>query len=653
MGIRMRLWAMMAVPCVALGVLVAVGGSGAVRLASEGANATNRRDSQFAEFWEKNVRHLVETMPKSLRQTLEAERQAWAAVAAEKAALVAGGDETRQRADALSQQSLQQVETLMREASKSIDDPDLKKLHGEFPGLLKEWAGHTRAVIEDAGTPDKAALARQSSDTGASQRSFVKVSEALSAIAQRQQDALTRAQTALGTRRQALRQEATEDGLRLHAAGTAALNSLLWVAVPGLLLSLLACGWATSRIAGGLDRAVRLAESVRKGILSLRTGLSSGDAIGRMGTALDALADSLQQKTRLAQAIASGNLATEVALASEEDQLGLALRHMKTQLTALLQQVTRGVNQVFSGSEQMSGASQSLSQGATKQASSLEEISSSIAEVASQTKRNAENAAQARQLSAGAREAATRGGQEIEQMVAAMKDINASSQQTAKVIKVIDDIAFQINLLALNAAVEAARAGRHGRGFAVVADEVRNLASRSAKAARETGELIEGSGKKVTRGLDVAEATSKSFREISDGTVKVADLVGDIATASDEQARALAQIAQGVEQVNEVTQQNTSDAEKTAAAAEELSGQAAHLRELAGQFKLSADEAATPGDSRHAGARTEYPVQVPSPAPPAGGWSAAPKNPVPAPSGAAPANAASTPSLDDKGFGKY
>jgi methyl-accepting chemotaxis protein len=252
-----------------------------------------------------------------------------------------------------------------------------------------------------------------------------------------------------------------------------------------------------------------------------------------------------------------------------------------------LGQVMEAVQQVTSGAEQISDASQSLSQGATEQAASLEEITSSMTEIGSQTKQNAENANEANSVARTSREAAEKGDQEMKVMVEAMNDINASSQQIAKVNKVIDDIAFQTNLLALNAAVEAARAGRHGKGFAVVADEVRNLAGRSAKAAKETAEMIEASTKKVENGLNVATRTSESFEEIVSNIIKVTDIAGEIAAASNEQNQGVGQVNQGLQQVDQVTQQNTANAEETASAAEELSGQAVHLQQLVSEFKLT------------------------------------------------------------------
>jgi methyl-accepting chemotaxis protein len=242
---------------------------------------------------------------------------------------------------------------------------------------------------------------------------------------------------------------------------------------------------------------------------------------------------------------------------------------------------------VASGSRQVSEGSQSLSQGTTEQASSIQELTATITEIAAQTRQNATNANEANQLASQARENAIKGNQQMQHMIEAMTEISTSSSNISKIIKVIDDIAFQTNILALNAAVEAARAGQHGKGFAVVAEEVRNLAARSAEAARETTVLIEGSIQKVGDGNAIALETGKSLDMIVEDISRTDDLIDSIANASNEQASGLAQINEGVVQVSNVVQANSATSEQSAAASEELSSQAQLLKELTGSFKLA------------------------------------------------------------------
>ncbi|MEW6171642.1 MAG: methyl-accepting chemotaxis protein, partial [Bacillota bacterium] len=242
------------------------------------------------------------------------------------------------------------------------------------------------------------------------------------------------------------------------------------------------------------------------------------------------------------------------------------------------------------GSRQISDSSQALSQGASESASTLEEITSSMEQVTAQTKHNADNATHANQLADQARLSAEKGNGQMTAMVDAMNEINESAANISKIIKAIDEIAFQTNLLALNAAVEAARAGKHGKGFAVVAEEVRNLAERSARAAKETAELIEGSIKKTEAGTRIVEETSNALEEIVQGATKVTDLIGEIASASKEQALGIGQINQGLTQVDQVTQQNTASAEELAASSEELSAQALQLKQMLGRFQLKSQQ---------------------------------------------------------------
>lgn len=289
-----------------------------------------------------------------------------------------------------------------------------------------------------------------------------------------------------------------------------------------------------------------------------------------------------------AEKIADGDLNVHIDVKSK-DEIGVlaeTFQRMSDNINEVMSNIRSAADQVASGARQTSDSSMMLSQGATEQASAIQQLTASLEQIASQTKLNAENSAQARALAESARENAAQGDNQMKAMLTAMEDINESSGNISKIIKVIDEIAFQTNILALNAAVEAARAGQHGKGFAVVAEEVRNLAARSANAAKETTAMIEGSIKKVEGGTKIASDTAVALNEIVAGVTKVAAIVQEISIASNEQASGVSQINQGVMQVSQVVQTNSATSEESAAASEELSGQAELMRQQVNRFKL-------------------------------------------------------------------
>lgn len=264
-----------------------------------------------------------------------------------------------------------------------------------------------------------------------------------------------------------------------------------------------------------------------------------------------------------------------------------SMRGIRDSLTNAFQQIQVSASQVEAGADQVSMGAQSQSQGATEQASSVEELSASLQEVSNQVLENSENAKKANSLATESGEVAKNTLTDMQNMISAMHEISNTSEDIRKVIKVIDDIAFQTNILALNAAVEAARAGVAGKGFAVVADEVRNLAGKSAEAAKNTTALIESSITAVERGQNIANKTNDAFEELAVKVEQVVTTVNEISHASAEQAEGIQQITLGVEQISATIQTSSATSEESAAASEELSGQAAMLRDLVSKFKIA------------------------------------------------------------------
>ncbi|HCQ4330485.1 TPA: methyl-accepting chemotaxis protein [Escherichia coli] len=286
--------------------------------------------------------------------------------------------------------------------------------------------------------------------------------------------------------------------------------------------------------------------------------------------------------------IAGGDLvkSIEVDGSNEMGQLAESLRHMQGELMRTVGDVRNGANAIYSGASEIATGNNDLSSRTEQQAASLEETAASMEQLTATVKQNAENARQASHLALSASETAQRGGKVVDNVVQTMRDISTSSQKIADIISVIDGIAFQTNILALNAAVEAARAGEQGRGFAVVAGEVRNLAQRSAQAAREIKSLIEDSVGKVDVGSTLVESAGETMAEIVSAVTRVTDIMGEIASASDEQSRGIDQVGLAVAEMDRVTQQNAALVEESAAAAAALEEQASRLTEAVAVFRI-------------------------------------------------------------------
>jgi methyl-accepting chemotaxis protein len=329
---------------------------------------------------------------------------------------------------------------------------------------------------------------------------------------------------------------------------------------------------------------------------SLSTRANAGQFVGGwhqlvagVNKTLDSVLEPINEAASVLDKVSARDLTARVKgdYKGDHAKIKVSLNTAVENLDKALGQVGQATLQVSSAAQQISAGSQSLAQGSNEQASSLEEVSSSLEEMASMTRQNADNSVQAKNLAGEADLNARAGGEAMTRMNSAIVKIKDSSDQTAKIVKTIDEIAMQTNLLALNAAVEAARAGDAGRGFAVVAEEVRNLAQRSAQAAKSTADMIGESVKNADDGVKIAQEVAKSFESIAASSRKVNDLIGEIASASREQSQGIDQVNIAVSQMDKVTQQTAANAEESASSAEELSSQAEELQSMVEQFRIT------------------------------------------------------------------
>ncbi len=342
-------------------------------------------------------------------------------------------------------------------------------------------------------------------------------------------------------------------------------------------------------------------QKLSKGDLKATVTYSSRDELGSLADSLRTVMNTLSAYVNDISGklgmIAGGNLNTEMEMeyAGDFAPIRASGNQIIDSLNNTLGQINQSAEQVASGSEQVSSGAQALSQGATEQASSVEELAATINELSGQVTNTASNARDVNNLIDSTRDAIDGCNQQMGDMMHAMEKINTSSSEIGKIIKTIEDIAFQTNILALNAAVEAARAGAAGKGFAVVADEVRNLASKSAEAAKNTTTLIEGSLKAVEEGNEFSGATQQSLLQVVEHAEQIASSMAQITQATDDQAEAIKQITLGIDQISAVVQTNSATSEQSAAASQELSSQANVLKGLVGQFSLKGGSAAGGG----------------------------------------------------------
>lgn len=385
---------------------------------------------------------------------------------------------------------------------------------------------------------------------------------------------------------------ANSAGNRMYAtAGKFILISLFLVTILSVALSIY--------IIQGITKPVRELDSVARkiadGDLEQTITYRSKDELGQLAVnfnkTVERLHDYVKYITEISDVlnqIADGNLVFELTYdyVGEFAKVKDALEGISTSFNNTMGQINQSADQVSAGSEQVSSGAQALSQGATEQASSIEELAATINEISSQVKETAANAVDARRQTDHAGEQVATSNEQMQEMIVAMDEISQKSGEISKIIKTIEDIAFQTNILALNAAVEAARAGSAGKGFAVVADEVRNLATKSSEASKSTAILIEGTVQAVERGTSIANTTAKFLGEVVESAKEVVASVDKIASAAEQESTSLAQVTQGIDQISSVVQTNSATAEESAAASQELSSQAQVLKGLVERFKL-------------------------------------------------------------------
>ena len=355
-----------------------------------------------------------------------------------------------------------------------------------------------------------------------------------------------------------------------------------------------ACALLISYFLKPLQKVVEVGEKLSVGDFDMNLSYKSKDEIGKlmhsMGDVVSRIRSIIGDLSEKLNQLAQGNFNVEMNNAEYYSgayrPLFDSIQNISTDLSGTMAEIQQSAVQVNSGAEQVSSGAQGLSQGATEQASSIEELSATMNDISAKIRETAETTREASRLSNMAGQSVMVSNEKMREMSLAMEEITEKSQEISKIIKTIDDIAFQTNILSLNAAIEAARAGAAGKGFAVVADEVGNLAQKSAKAAQSTSSLIEETIEAVNKGVRISEETAESLTEVVTRAGKINDLIDIASSSSEEQARGVSQLSVGIDQISSVVQSNTATAEESAAASEELSGQAHILSDLVGRFSL-------------------------------------------------------------------
>ena len=342
-----------------------------------------------------------------------------------------------------------------------------------------------------------------------------------------------------------------------------------------------------------LEELENAAYALSQGDFNTQITYESADELGRtckiLQDSFGELKNIISEISQVLGELGNGNLAADISVKfpGEMEAIEASIHKLVKNLNESMSLIYLSANQVNAGAEQISGGAQSLAEGAMEQAGSVEELAAAVAEISERAKTNSENADKANILAAESGEVAETVLQNMKEMLCAIQEISTTAENIKEVIGVIDDIVFQTNILALNAAVEAARAGDAGKGFAVVADEVRKLADKSSEAVKNTTELVENVLAAVSQGEAIANKTDRAFEDLAEKVKEVVEIGGEISAASKEQRNVIGEITAGIDQISSVVQMNSATSQESAAASEELSGQAGALNELVNHFKLA------------------------------------------------------------------
>ncbi len=481
----------------------------------------------------------------------------------------------RGKSDAATKQEIDEKVETIRANLKEVQELDIlnKEQVTELNNVLEEWFGVADEIIGklDSGKPMEAA-------------------EMISTKCEPVLDQIITDINALTDGSVEIRNQTQAESVKTTNQSMIILLAMAGIAV---VLAMIICIRVTRTIVKPLDQIDNAMEGLARGEMAQSLDYESEDEFGMLVKSVQSTCAGLEAVVRdltyLLDEMAGGNFnlfAKEEAYIGDFGPLLQSIRNMNKNLSETMRQINDASDQVASGADQVSSGAQALSQGATEQASSVEELAATVNEISREVNNTAGNAKEASGKVQEAQEKLTVSNEQMQDMIVAMEDISQKSGDIGKIIKTIEDIAFQTNILALNAAVEAARAGEAGKGFAVVADEVRNLASKSAEAASNTTALIEGTIQAVENGTEIVGRTAEAIQETVESTKSAVTYVDEITTAADRQAEEISQVTTGMDQISSVVQTNSATAEESAAASEELSSQAQILKSLVARFKL-------------------------------------------------------------------